>query len=768
MAVVSTTRRFLFASAITLLTITHFALPLKSATAQTISLSNQPVRTAINDAFYTFPEQRTISVRAPEELTTLALPDTPLPFTVASDEDLRQPERISLDEAIRIAISNAEVIRVLGGISAGSSGRTIYDVALTNTGVDVQTAVFDPQLDINSTMNKSDRPGVTFDPFNPGQSVLTGSSSDSINTTVSLTKRALSGATVGLNANWIGSYFEPGVFPLEPEYRSGVEMSLRQPFMRGAGRDANLAPVVVARIDTERSYFQFKDSVQELVRGVINAYWNLVAARINVWARQQQIGQVEFAFKRISARKVEGLANAADVAQASSALANTKGSLITARSNEILAETALRNILGLPPSSTAYLVPTSAPLLDKVDFDWNEMVALAEQYRPDIIEIKLVMEADRLSLLRADNQAKPQFDGIANYRWDGLSGEMPNGLLLRNDPGRFAGFNLGVNFSVPLGLRQGRASLRRQELILAQDQINLDQRIHQMVHQLTINYRNLDQFFEQYVAFQDAREAALVSFENQVAEVQAGRREFINVLQAISDWGNAVSAEAQSITQYNTELANVERQTGTILETHGIRFVEERYGSLSPRGLAGLIRKSNTCYPARTRVEGGVDRYPSTGETSDDSFNLKDLDYRRESDAERQNRAPDKSFLDRPTPEGLDLNLEADRDASQDDSLLNRFQRNRQTPETRPSPDRNPGEGLRQQPDLTPGVPNVPGIPGLNSPRRNLPGGGLLTPDSSRAKPLNDASARVADGSAGNSASPKPRTRRRSWFGRFR
>ena len=586
------------------------------------------------------PEQRSLQIRNPERLTTLAIPQIDIPFTVSDPEDYRQEQPISLDEAIQLAIQNADVVRVLGGITASSSGATIYDVAISNTNIDLQNAVFDPTFDLNSTMNKTDRPSATFDPNDPAQTIFIGSSSDSISTTASLSKRMFQGGQVGLNANAVGSYFEPGVFPLEPEYRSFVELTLRQPLMRGFGRNVNLTPVIVARIDTERSYFQFKNSVQELVRGVIAAYWNLVAARVNVWARQQQIEQAEFAYKRADTRQKLGMSNAADVAQARSALANFKATLISARSTLLLNETALRNILGLPPSSTMVLVPTSKPVLDKVNFDWNEIVAIAEQYRPDIIELKLVLEADCQTLVQSDNNARPQFDGIANYRWDGLSGEVPSGAFLRNDGGRFAGFNLGVNFSVPLGLRQGRATLRRQELRIARDRINLDQSVHQMVHQLTINYRNLDQFFEQYLAFQEAREASRLNFENQIEEVLSGRREFINALQAITDWGNAVSQEAQSITQYNTELANVERQTGTILETHGIRFAEERYGSIGPRGLLG-VRRSTQSYSESLSIVGSTDRYDESLESSDESFDLKALDFKRESTQRKEKRQRD-------------------------------------------------------------------------------------------------------------------------------
>ena len=160
------------------------------------------------------PEQRRLQIRQPEQLSPTPMPSTTVPFTVTTKEN-RIEQKLSLDEAIRVAIQNADVIRVLGGVTAGSSGRTIYDVALSNTGIDQSLAVFDPVIDVNSTMNKTDRPGAAFDPGDPTQAIFVGSSTDSINTTVGLSKQNLNGATVGLNASAIGSFFEPGVFPLE-------------------------------------------------------------------------------------------------------------------------------------------------------------------------------------------------------------------------------------------------------------------------------------------------------------------------------------------------------------------------------------------------------------------------------------------------------------------------------------------------------------------------------------------------------------------------
>ncbi|MBT7003295.1 MAG: TolC family protein, partial [Chloroflexi bacterium] len=103
---------------------------------------------------------------------------------------------------------------------------------------------------------------------------------------------------------------------------------------------------MLARIDAERSFFQFKDSVQEHVRGVVEAYWGVVFARTDVWAREQQVAQATLAFELESARQKRGFANSADVAQVRTALANFRASRVSARSNLLQREAALRNIMG--------------------------------------------------------------------------------------------------------------------------------------------------------------------------------------------------------------------------------------------------------------------------------------------------------------------------------------------------------------------------------------------------------------------------------------
>jgi hypothetical protein len=67
-----------------------------------------------------------------------------------------------------------------------------------------------------------------------------------------------------------------------------------------------------------------------------------------------------------------------------------------------------------------------------------------------------------------------------------------------------------------------------------------------------------------------------------------------------------VSNENQALVQYNTELANLERETGTILESHGVRFWEERYRSVGPLGR----HFPSICYPRAMSPGPNVDQPP--------------------------------------------------------------------------------------------------------------------------------------------------------------
>jgi len=576
------------------------------------------------------PEQRRIQVRHPGQICPLPFAPDARPATVTEPLADTPTRYLPLNDAINIALRNSEVVRQLTGFTATTTGRTIYDVAITNTNIDQQRAAFDPRLRAGQTWTANKIPnalssGDVFGNRNHNHVFEFGISrrnqlGGDANLSVNSNQRRLTGLVPPV------ALPSPIIQQLDPENRSSVTLSYTQPWLQGAGLEVNQAPIVLARIDTERSYFQYKDSVQRMIQGVIEAYWSLVFAKTDLWARQQQVENSRFAYELTKARVEVGDASAGELAQAELALENFRASLLVSESNVLQRQAALSNILGLPPAEPERFVPVT-PMVDQlIEVDWELINDLAARQRPDIIELKLILEADRQQLLVADNQAQARLDTAAAYRWNGLEGELPAGGQVDSGSDVFDDWTLSVNFSVPLGLRRERALLRQQQLLIRRDQANLQQGLHAMEHQLALSLRNLDQFYAQYERFKSVREAAIKNLQQQLERYEQGLEAFIVVLQAIVDWGNAVSSEAQALSQYNTELAVLELQTGTILESHGVVFFEERFCSIGPLGRHGRGR----LYPRDRRPNDQVTRYPAGDQPSEEYFELEDPTVRDE------------------------------------------------------------------------------------------------------------------------------------------
>ena len=327
---------------------------------------------------------------------------------------------------------------------------------------------------------------------------------------------------------------------------------------------------------------------------------------MTVWARKIQVQQSKENYERESARLKTGFGDAGTVAQAKVSYSQFQASLIAAEAAVLTDEGTLRNLLLLPPDDDRKIVPTSIPASQRLQPDWNDLIRLAEQRRPDIVELKIITEADQVRLLQARNQALPQLNAVAAYTWNGLSGEMPNGAPLATAAGQYTSWSVGVNFSVPLGLRQGRALVRQQELMIARDQANVEEEVHLALHQMAETIRDLDSAYEQYLAYRETRAAAEINLRLQNEKFRTGQGIYLNVLQALNDWGNAVTSEAQQLLTYNIALATLERQTGTILETHGVVFAEERFRAAGPLGILGHGR----LYPFAEVPVGSPDAIP--------------------------------------------------------------------------------------------------------------------------------------------------------------
>src|SRR5207248_1926665 len=236
------------------------------------------------------PDEKTIDMRPDSSFAPTPLPAAPIPATVSWPEAVwDQPQApFSLDDAIRVTLANSQVVRILSGVTAVASGATIYDPAIILPTIDQAKARFDPVLTVNNTFSRTSPPTAVFNPLDPTRALIEAFPTQSYNLNANVSKINSLGGTAQFGVNVTPSRTRSDLLPLNPQTATSLQLSYTQPLLQGAGIQANLAPIVIARLNTERSYFQFKDSMQQSVRSVIQGYWNLVFARTDLWARQQQ------------------------------------------------------------------------------------------------------------------------------------------------------------------------------------------------------------------------------------------------------------------------------------------------------------------------------------------------------------------------------------------------------------------------------------------------------------------------------------------------
>lgn len=133
-------------------------MKLWSALLSIVVFSGLLLRTGEVYAQWIPADEQRIRWTSAEKRSLVRRPPGIRPETVATEEPPAEQQFLPLNEAIRLALQNSDVIRVLTGDGAVSSGTTVYDTAIAVGDIDIAKAQFDPVLQANSAYRRSEFP----------------------------------------------------------------------------------------------------------------------------------------------------------------------------------------------------------------------------------------------------------------------------------------------------------------------------------------------------------------------------------------------------------------------------------------------------------------------------------------------------------------------------------------------------------------------------------------------------------------------------------
>ncbi|QDV27665.1 TolC family protein [Aureliella helgolandensis] len=526
--------------------------------------------------------------------------DIPAPHALENPSELPARE-LDLNEAIRIAISQSDILRSIGGsvVQNAAGTQTNYDPARTETnplgGVEAALSAFDVQATGAMFWQKNNRPNNTsFLIFQPQALEQTTG-----NFSYELAKKTATGASFALRHSMLYDNNNSPARLFASDYNGFFEGEYRQPLLRGGGVEFNRIAgpnsgigqyngVLIARINTDISLADFEQGIITFTNDVETAYWELFFAYHNLESQVAGRNSSLLTWQRIKELQKVGArgGDAAAEAQARSQYylfdVQVKDSL-TGPNGLYAAEQKLRYLMGLPATDGQLLKPISDPMEGEVVVDWQTSLNDALTKRVEIRRQKWNIKRRELEMIAAKLNRRPTLDFLGKYRYRGLGDQLIghydpnnsfNSVYQNIFEGDYQEWQAGVELGYPVGLRQASAAVANARWNLAREQSLLEEQELKISHDLSSSLRQIQRSYELMKSNYNRQE----SDRDQVAALQARYESGLDninfLLQAQQQLATSQSAYFRSLVDYQLALRDFHRERGSLLNYNQIGLSE--------------------------------------------------------------------------------------------------------------------------------------------------------------------------------------------------
>ena len=459
---------------------------------------------------------------------------------------------LSIEQAVILALSNNRSLRVqqLAPVIVGAFE-------------DIAEGQFDPELFADGTVSferASQTARATGERFDvEGQGT---------NAQIGLRQRLTTGTTI--EAALQQQLDDSDRTPAQQVAR--LSLTVTQSLLRGLGPAVNLASIRQAAFETQASLYQLQAFTEALLASVEVAYWRFVLAQeeINIFEKALDVAREERA--QVESRIEVGQLPELEAAAARVEEARRFQALIDAQSRLEAARLNLDRLVSAEPRgrlTTAIETTTDPRKTRSVQAQAQDRLALAERYRPEILEAKLRLEQNRLQTELTENGLLPQLDLFVALRKTGFAENLRDAfgnLTGANTFDFIAGLNLSHFLLNRAGSAQDRAALAGRDQARASI-ANLTQMVHLEVL-LALN--ELARAKAQIRASTETRKLQARSVAAEKERFDVGASTALLVAQAQRDLLETQIAEVRAIVDYRTALVQLYRAEGTLLARRGI------------------------------------------------------------------------------------------------------------------------------------------------------------------------------------------------------
>jgi outer membrane protein TolC len=371
-----------------------------------------------------------------------------------------------------------------------------------------------------------------------------------------------------------------------PNYVTGLTLTLTQPLLKNFGIDVNETPIKLAINNRQIARSTLTTRIYDVVTNTQNAYFDLVSAIEQLEVARRSLALARDLVDLNKARVRAGVAAPVEVTQAEAQAAAREQDVLIAEKAVKDAEDNLRIILNLPGGPAGWegtIVPAERPPFQVVTVDLPESIRTALSKRSEYEAAKVDVANKDLNRRLAKNQLLPELDAVGSAGLTGLDGVVrvdrgativsaggEGSSLGRMVQGNFNNWSAGLTLTVPLGNRAAEAGYTQATLQEQQSRVSLRNLELQIVAQVREAARRIETTAKRVEAARVARALAEETLRIEQRRLRAGVTTTFNVLQFQRDLTAAQAVEVQAVNDYQKALANLERVRGTVLEKYQI------------------------------------------------------------------------------------------------------------------------------------------------------------------------------------------------------
>ena len=483
--------------------------------------------------------------------------------TVALAQAPATPLSLSIDAAVTLALENNLDLKT-----------DRLDPQIGDTRVAAASGLFKPT--VSSTVNRNNQ-------LQPPSSLLfpTSTQTDVVTTNVGLNQR-LPWFGTSYTVAWDTSHTDSNSFlnSFNPLLRSGFSASVSQPLLRDLFTDAARTNLALSRNNRTIADTRLQESVVRTTAAVKAAYWNLVAARANVVARQAALRLAE-ELVRVNKAKVDvGQSPPIDLVSAQAEVASNQEQRIVAETTVKQSEDRLRVLIFDAARRDVWnvaLEPTDTPPVGTAAVDLEAAVTNALRDRADLARARKDIENAGVALRLAGNQKLPDVRVNATYQASGLggtevlrSGGFPGTII---GPGQVVGFGtvldqlfksdyptwaVGVSVSYPIGQSAEDASHARSRLEAQQAEQRMKSAEGRVIQQVRDAAWKVEMNARRVETARAVRELGEQRRDVEQRRFEVGMSTSFLVIQAQRDLAQSTQNELSAVLAYDLSLVDFE------------------------------------------------------------------------------------------------------------------------------------------------------------------------------------------------------------------